>query len=1006
MHPLAATATLIALTIGLSLGSLSGPAHAEDIDIYAEPGGTSGLPNVLFVLDSSANWSSSIPAPNCFYKEGGVASTVGPKATAPNQEQGKKVAIEKCALYNLVDALPVSTSGDADHNALFNLGFMLLNEPPNNGAYPRKAFTPLTTNNKAALKTLIANIAILADKGSNADFALAMYEAYLYYKGLAPYQGQLAPKRDSAAFLGGVYASPALASCARNYVIFIANGSPQSSENNLALSLLQAAGGDTSQLSYPTSVVKTTDQANWMDEYARFMREVNVSSSAGAQGIITHTVAVTGASSDGLYPNFMQAVANQGGGTFHSAADADTLLKSLIEIFNEIQAVNSVFASASLPVSVNARGTYLNQVYMGMFRPDADAKPRWRGNLKQYQFGLDMLGKLQLVDANGVSAVSASTGFISPNSVSFWTSPSIFWANQLLGTPPSSSDSADGEIVEKGASAQRLRSLFTTAQTSRNVLTCVGCSAGTPLGATVATQFTSANALITDVALGVSGSTPRSDLINWIRGTDNAGDELGPTTTPATTVRPSIHGDVLHSRPAVVNYGGSIGVVVFYGANDGMVHAINGNSTGTGAGNELWSFVPQEMYGKFNRLRTNSPAVRLPSTPVSSTATPRDYFIDGPIGVYQHFASDNSVDKAIIFVGMRRGGRLLYAFDVTNPNAPTLLWKKSGPTDLALLGQTWSQPNVARIKGNSNPVLVFGAGYDATAEDATIPGPTTMGNAIYVLDAFNGNTLKTFSTSRSVPADVSLIDSDFDGYIDRAYAVDLGGMVYRIDFESGNSNGSSAWTMYAVANLGGGTTTGRKFFFGPDVIVTRAFTALMFGSGDREKPLLSATQDHFFEIFDGNLGKGAPGAPTATLFADLVAASSNSNTSPPGCYVALDAGEKVVNAATSIGGVSYFGTNKPSALVAGSCSANLGIAKSYSMPLFCVAPTGSALAGGGLPPSPVSGIVTIGTGASARRVAFVIGAPNPKNSGIEASRVNPVIKVPRSRIYWYQEVNR
>jgi len=39
-------------------------------------------------------------------------------------------------------------------------------------------------------------------------------------------------------------------------------------------------------------------------------------------------------------------------------------------------------------------------------------------------------------------------------------------------------------------------------------------------------------------------------------------------------------------------------------------------------------------------------------------------------------------------------------------------------------------------------------------------------------------------------------------------------------------------------------------------------------------------------------------------------------------------------------------------------------------------------------------------------VVFVIGAPNPKNSGIEGSRVNPVIKVPRSRIYWYQEVNR
>jgi type IV pilus assembly protein PilY1 len=76
------------------------------------------------------------------------------------------------------------------------------------------------------------------------------------------------------------------------------------------------------------------------------------------------------------------------------------------------------------------------------------------------------------------------------------------------------------------------------------------------------------------------------------------------------------------------------------------------------------------------------------------------------------------------------------------------------------------------------------------------------------------------------------------------------------------------------------------------------------------------------------------------------------------------------------------------------------------MPLFCVSPTGTTLTGGGLPPTPVSGIVTVGSGDAARKVAFIIGAPNPKNSGIEGSRVNPQMKVPRTRIYWYQEGSR
>ena len=1007
MRPLADTPKLLALALSLVLAIAAVPARAEDIDIYANPNNSADMPNVLLVLDNSANWSSSIPAASCYYKENGVDSAIGPKADNPGQEQGKKMAIEKCALYNLVDSLPVAPSGGPNNDALFRIGIMLLNESPNNGAYPRKAFTALTTNNKVALKALIKGLSIGDDKGSNADFSKSMHEAYLYFKGMVPYQGAVAPKRDTSAFSGGRYNSPAGASCSRNYVIFIANGAPESSENNNSLALLTAAGGNVAPLSYPTSVVKNTDQANWMDEYARFLRTVDVSTNDGSQGIITHTVAVTGASSDGLYPNFMAAVATEGGGTFHSASNADILLKALQDVFNEIQAVNSVFASASLPVSVNARGTYLNQVFMGMFRPDGEAKPRWRGNLKQYQFGLDALGKLSLVDSTGASAVSASTGFISPNAVSFWTAPSTFWSNQLLGTPLSSGDSPDGEVVEKGAAAQRLRLAYETSQDTRKVLTCIGCAAGTALGATDATRFHSANTLLTDTALGVSGAAARSTLIDWVRGTDNAGDERGPTTTPATTIRPSIHGDVLHSRPAVVNYGGTTGVVVFYGANDGMLHAINGNSSGTGAGDELWSFLPEEMFGKLNRLRTNTPEVRMWNTPPGSSATARDYFLDGPISVYQRFGLDGNVAQAIIYVATRRGGRLLYAFDVTNPAAPSLLWKKT-PAQLPALGQTWSEPKVARIKGNLTPILVFGAGYDSAAEDSAPAGTTTMGNAVYVLDAISGNLLRSFPTSRSVPADLSLIDSDFDGFVDRAYGVDLAGMVYRIDFEVGTNTAPADWTKYNVADLSGGTGSGRKFFFGPDVIVTRSFTALMLGSGDREKPLREDTQDHFFELFDRNLGKGAPATYTATAFGDLAAAGTTSNATGPGCYVALEAGEKVVNAATSIGGVTYFGTNRPSsaAVAAHSCSANLGIAKTYSMPLFCVSPTSSTLAGGGLPPTPVSGIVTIGSGASAKKVVFVIGAPNPKNSGIEGSRVNPVIKVPRSRIYWYQEVNR
>src|SRR5678815_5356964 len=98
------------LTLGVLLSLLLAPARGEDIDIYGEPNNNTDRPNVLLVLDSSANWSSSIPAADCYYKDNGVTTTAKPA------DQGKKIAIEMCALNNLVDGLPVDSSRGADQD--------------------------------------------------------------------------------------------------------------------------------------------------------------------------------------------------------------------------------------------------------------------------------------------------------------------------------------------------------------------------------------------------------------------------------------------------------------------------------------------------------------------------------------------------------------------------------------------------------------------------------------------------------------------------------------------------------------------------------------------------------------------------------------------------------------------------------------------------------------------------------------------------------------------------
>jgi type IV pilus assembly protein PilY1 len=356
---------------------------------------------------------------------------------------------------------------------------------------------------------------------------------------------------------------------------------------------------------------------------------------------------------------------------------------------------------------------------------------------------------------------------------------------------------------------------------------------------------------------------------------------------------------------------------------------------------------------------------------------------------------------------MRRGGRFMYAFDVTNPKAPKMLWRKSNST-LPVLGQTWSDARVARIRGSLNPVVIMGAGYDAAAEDAVPPGATTMGNAVVVLDAFDGTLLRTLPTMRSVVAPVTLMDTDYDGFADRAYAADLGGHVYRVDLETAlGAHAPADWTISKFASLGT-----RKFFYAADIVQTQVFTAIMIGSGDRERPLLQTTADRFYTVLDYNVGKGTAPA-TALTEASLapVGGTFSLPSMPKGCYLDLDTqGEKVVTSAVSAGGYTYFSTNKPTVVAPGVCTANLGVAQSYRIQLFCGAFESVEIEGGGLPPSPLMGTVelTIGPNGETRQFEFLIGTPIAQGkqgagvrSGLEIYRPGGTADPTRRRTYWF-----
>ncbi len=1039
------------LRVALAMGSCA--VHAEDIDLFVDnPAGANGLPNVLFIIDNTANWTSAFDN-------------------------------EKQALVETFNTIPVFNDG----SPRFNIGVMFAAETSSSdsnvsGGYVRAAIRPMTgtvadPGNRQLYAEMIATLDVGKDKGNGGASSLVMAEAYRYFSGGAPYAGNNKAKADytdntgadwssSATTLASLtamqkiykldgnalssksatrYNGPAASQCGKNYIIYISNGPSQDSSQVIAQAtqmLAAAAGAKAAEATKEIDDLQFVgSQTNVSDEWARFLNK--------ELGIVTYTINVDPRTT-GQGPGWnalLKSMADEGGGRYFAVDSTDNAgseIKDAVgEVLAQIQAVNSVFASVSLPVSANTQGTFSNQVYIGMFRPQASAYPRWTGNLKQYQLGR-VDGVLHLVDARPEIAINPLTGFITDCARSFWT-PTLkdqYWAFRPAGECPPAADtsisnSPDGDVVEKGGQGHLLRNT-----TTRTLKTCTPgfCNSGDTL-----TNFDSNNDAITSELLGVNADQ-RVELIDWARGQD-LDNEDSPSTS--TSIRASVHADVVHSRPVAIDFGaaGSPKVVVFYGGNDGVFRAINGNqSAGIGpsgsqvaAGGELWGFVPHEFYGQFQRLRTNTPQINFPNV-ISAGAKPKPYGIDGPITAYR------GSTHTWIYATMRRGGRALYAFEVPNDNPASvkLKWRKGCPENfprtgtvsdtgcdpnLAGLGQTWSAAKTFKAAGHdggASPLLIMGGGYDTCEDrDPHTCTSSTKGNKVYVLDADSGNVLNVLDTERSVIADLTIVP-DSAGLAKYAYTADLGGNVYRVNI---GADEPADWTITRIASLGCATAAScpgnRKFMFAPDVLDNNGEYVVLLGSGDREKPLLyyaaaASVTNYFFMLRDrpGDstwLATESTNCGSAVLCLDsLLGITTEANPTPTalaakkGWYLGLRPTEQVVTSAITIFGTVTFSTHTPYAprVTDPRCESTLGTARVYNISFLDAASHNGTPDRSeelppdtGLPPSPVAGMVDLG-GAP---IPFCIGCDSSSSIEVDEPTVPPstMPSQPKGRVYWY-----
>jgi type IV pilus assembly protein PilY1 len=292
-------------------------------------------------------------------------------------------------------------------------------------------------------------------------------------------------------------------------------------------------------------------------------------------------------------------------------------------------------------------------------------------------------------------------------------------------------------------------------------------------------------------------------------------------------------------------------------------------------------------------------------------------------------------------------------------------------------------------------VLVFGGGYDP-AQDSTYQLADAYGNSIYVVNATTGarvweitdtgsSTLNIADMDNSIPADVKAIDIDQDGYLDRIYAIDVIGRIFRVDFDnSGSDTTVAGGGLIASLNKPDASSTcaagspdvsgavpadcQRRFYNGLDTAIMTGYPVspylqISVGSGYRAHPVsVTGIQDRFYALFDENVLNTVATADYATEYhwteSNLVnvteidtsggavgetaysAAASNlqaalTQTGVHGWYLNMEGTEeKVLSESVTLGGKTVFTTYLRDTSNVDVCKPNLGTGRIYVVDSF------------------------------------------------------------------------
>ena len=391
-----------------------------------------------------------------------------------------------------------------------------------------------------------------------------------------------------------------------------------------------------------------------------------------------------------------------------------------------------------------------------------------------------------------------------------------------------------------------------------------------------------------------------SNYLNYLRGdkTNEVGTSGG---TNAYRMRMSPLGDIVNSKIVLstapkmpyteaYNLGyaayktaqSSRTPLVLFGANDGMLHALNGSTTGTNAGKEVFAYIPgQTFYGPDGTTSTQANSNGLAA--IGNPAYVHRYYVDATPQVFDiDFKSTNGSTlsdntwKTIVVGGLGKGGKGFYAIDITNPSdmstetsaAGKVLWEISNTTTgFSHLGYSYGSPIMVKT-AKYGWTLILTSGYNNDDD---------LGY-LFLVNPATGALLETISTGAAAPglAQASAFINDYtNGTADAVYVGDLNGKLWRFDLTKATGAYDTPVVLFQTASP---DTGAQPITVAPIPEIhpnTRART-ILFGTGkllDGQDISLSQRQS-FYAVLDGDNKVFAPAPASALTRAELTQVSS------------------------------------------------------------------------------------------------------------------------------------